>query len=239
MSDVVTQEAPQATEQATQQTAPAWTSQLAGDLQSQDAFKQFGTLHDFARSYLDLQSKYEQAGSGVKVPGEGATDEEMAAFRQAMGIPEGPDGYEFEIQNAPEDVSFDEFKQLAAEVGLTPQQAQKLVEWDMQRRASEQQQQTEQFKATRDEALKHLQERHGEKWEGKLERALRLVERAGGPELRQELNDTGIGNNPKLIDTFIKLAEMTSEDGIVFGSNSDATKDLDFAKIYPSHYGKK
>lgn len=228
----------EATPQATEAPqAPAWTRQLPLDLQSQDAFKQFGTIHDFARSYLDLQSKQEQAG--VRVPGEGATDEEIAAFRQAMGIPEGPDGYEFEIQNVPEDVSFDEFKQLAAEVGLTPQQAQKLVEWDMQRRASEKQQQDEQFKATRDEAIRHLQERHGDKWESKLEKALRLVEKAGGTELRQELNETGIGNNPKLIDTFIKLADMTSEDGIVFGSGSDATKELDFAKIYPSHYGKK
>lgn len=228
--DGAPQEAPQAPQ------APAWKSQLAGDLQSQNVFDQFGTLNDFARSYLDIQSQYQQAQQAPRIPGAEASDEELAAFRQAMGIPDGPDGYEFQIENAPEEVSFDEFKQLAHELNLTADQAQRLAQWDIQRRASEQQASEAQRKASRDEALKHLQESHGEQWESKLEKALRLVERAGGAELRAELNDTGIGNNPKLIDTFIKIAEMTSDDGIVFGGATDKSRQLDFRKIYPSHY---
>lgn len=69
----------------------------------------------------------------VKLPGEDASDEEIAAYREKVGIPEAADGYEFTL---PEHVQIpqgievtaerqDAFAEFAHEAGLTKQQAER------------------------------------------------------------------------------------------------------------------
>ena len=68
---------------------------------------------------------------GLKVPGEGATDEERAAFdseyRKAMGVPEEAGGYELPEVTIPEGLEIkgefnDAYKAAAHKYGLTPEQ---------------------------------------------------------------------------------------------------------------------
>jgi hypothetical protein len=72
------------------------------------------------RAYLDLEKRMHAM---VRVPGEGCTDEEVCAFRRAMGIPDAPDGYAIEVRH--EMLASDpEINARLHQAGFTPAQAQ-------------------------------------------------------------------------------------------------------------------
>lgn len=72
------------------------------------------------RAYQDLERRMH---SMVRVPGGDCSDEEVGAFRRAMGIPDSPDGYAIECRH--EMLSSDpEINARLHEAGFTPAQAQ-------------------------------------------------------------------------------------------------------------------
>ncbi|MBX9633857.1 MAG: hypothetical protein K2X44_02655, partial [Magnetospirillum sp.] len=72
------------------------------------------------RAYLDLERRMH---SMVKVPDDGCSDDELCAFRRALGIPDSPDGYDIQASHAL--LSSDpEVNRCLHEAGFTPQQAQ-------------------------------------------------------------------------------------------------------------------
>lgn len=72
------------------------------------------------QAYLDLEKRMHRM---VEVPGEDSDDEQLAAYRRAMGIPDGPDGYR--ISHRHEMLSPDpEVNRRLHEAGFTPKQAQ-------------------------------------------------------------------------------------------------------------------
>lgn len=72
------------------------------------------------RAYQDLERRMH---SMVKVPGDGCSDDELCAFRRALGIPDGPDGYD--IQTRHELLTSDpQVNARLHEAGFTPRQAQ-------------------------------------------------------------------------------------------------------------------
>ena len=99
-------------------------------------YKDFGAL---AKSLKDSKAAAMAKNEGmIKLPGEDASDEDLAAFRSALGVPEAPEGYEITApENLPEGVEFDEelagnFAQVAHGLNLPPAAVQKLVEWNLE-----------------------------------------------------------------------------------------------------------
>jgi len=80
--------------------------------------KQYEKLPDVLTAAYEAQTKLKNI---VPVPGEKATDEELSAYMRAIGVPEKPEGYEFEAELADEDKT--ELQKLAHANGLTPSQA--------------------------------------------------------------------------------------------------------------------
>lgn len=66
-----------------------WREGLDEDLRK--TADRFNSPQDALRAIQALQKREGQ----VRVPGKDATDEERAAYRKAVGIPDSPDGYEF------------------------------------------------------------------------------------------------------------------------------------------------
>jgi len=93
--------------------AGEWIAQLSDDLKEHEAFTSFETLSDFAKAHIDTLGKVSnlegekstlegkatdlegKLANSIPKLGESATDEEKAAYRKAMGIPEKPEEYEF------------------------------------------------------------------------------------------------------------------------------------------------
>ena len=117
----------------------AWYSEMPKELHSEAArFKSPETLLKAA-----IERKQELSSRPPKealvVPGEGASDEEKAAYREKRGIPEGPDGYKFELgmtnnpekpwelPQQPDEELLERFRSRAHDLGLSNVQAQGIV----------------------------------------------------------------------------------------------------------------
>ena len=80
---------------------PDWFMNLSGESADDDnpsnrdyvKGKNFKTLDDVVKSYREAERAVRDGGR-VKVPGEGATAEDVAAYRKAIGVPDKVDGYE-------------------------------------------------------------------------------------------------------------------------------------------------
>ena len=92
-------------------------------------FDNIGNVFDMAKMVVAGSRKISAHGEQlknategyVKIPGEGATPEEIVAYRQAQGVPETSDGYEL---NVPKEGGYDKVadmvKAAAHEVGIPP-----------------------------------------------------------------------------------------------------------------------
>ncbi|MDW2743689.1 peptidase [Atlantibacter subterraneus] len=140
--------------------------------------------------------------------------------------PEGaPETYEFK---AAEGVELDtealkDFEPVARELNLTNEQAQKLVDAYPKILAGVQQRQVEAWqKQTQDWAadVKADKEIGGDKLTASLSKAQQALETFGTPELKEYLNETGLGNHPELVKAFVKIGKAMSEDNMVSAGNT-------------------
>lgn len=116
------------------------------------------------------------------------------------------------------------FKTLAAELGLSCQAAQKLVDWEFAYSTQNTQALAD---AQRNEILQHwkdqTREMLGAQYKERTSQALEAVQRFGGEELRALLDATGLGNHPAVVRTFYEISRQTGEDQSVGGRVSAGT----------------
>ena len=214
---------------------PAWMAQLPDDLKSTEALTKFATIGDLGKSYLELEGKM---GKAVTVPGEGATAEEWARYRKAMGVPDNATDYKLEKVELPKTVSYDdkaraEFKELAHKANLTPEQASLMHTWHLKNLMGNVIANLKVEKATAAETETKLRERWGANFELNkvyMERGWNLI---ASPSLAEKLNRVGLGNDIEFIEKIVALGAKSSEKP--FQAGTQATAERDPAKIlYPN-----
>ena len=140
----------------------------------------------------------------------------------------------------PEGVVFDEssldaFKNLSQEMGLSLEQVQKLVDFEgrfVRQGESEEQNQKQQIM---ENWARQTREMYGPKLEEAVSCAVRAADAFGGPELRQLLQSTGLGNHPVIVRTFNEIGKRISEDSFP-GGKPAAVQDKTFAEaLYGKH----
>ena len=140
--------------------------------------------------------------------------------------------------SVPEEYSFDsiesigeseaaEFSEFARKAGLTQDQATTVIN-EYKNIVSAQHGKMEEFKEEmRVKSMESLKSEFGDDLTSKLEGARKVVIDLGGEGLSNYLDDTGLGNNPELIKTFIKMSELIGEDSkatIGAGTKSTGSK---------------
>lgn len=70
--------------------SPNWLEKLPEDIRASDSLKTVQSLGDLAKNYIETKKL---VGKKFEMPGEGATPEQIAAFRKVTGAPEKPEGY--------------------------------------------------------------------------------------------------------------------------------------------------
>lgn len=164
----------------------------------------------------------EQQAAETEQP-EGAAPEDKAEQK-----PEGaPEQYAF---NAIEGVTIDEvvvgaFSEVAKELNLPQEQAQKVLD---KVAPVIQARQMEQLQVAREgwaEATKSDKEIGGDSLEANLGTAKKALDAFATPELRTLLNESGLGNHPEVIRFFYRTGKAISEDRFVGGQAGKATTD--------------
>lgn len=126
------------------------------------------------------------------------------------------------------------FKQAAAEVKLPADALGKWLALEENHRAQTAQQQAQQELDRLEKWAHQTQDEWGETWQEEVSKAVRAADAFGGPELRQLLEETGLGNHPVIVRTFHAVAQCMSED-ITPGGVPSAQTDKTFTQAL---YGK-
>lgn len=216
--------------------APAWvTSQLPKDLREEAALHQFKTPGELAKAFLDAEQK---AQKGLTRPSDEASAEEWAAYREALGIPEGPDGYQFEVGEGEE---LDEeltgwFREAAHEAGLSQEQAQRLLEkWN---ESNSPEAQAEKLKEGREKVEQTLRDEWGKNFDANLNLAFKAMEQFGDEDFRSYLDETGMGNDPRMIKAMSQIGRSMLDDSFVSGKTAERgeTEEEVLRRRYPKMY---
>jgi len=221
------------------------------------------SAHDNTASGFDLQLFAELAVDGTVVPGvtpaaesdsaaaiptdavPAPTDKPAAAPKSLLGENTAddkaadvatPDAYEdFKL---PEGFDWDDkvggsFKEMAKEMGLSQDNAQKLVDLGAQMMGG-------QSTALQDASTAQAEEWYNESTskfkDADIQVANKALETFGTPELTAMLKATGLSNNPEVIGMFNRIGAATSE-GKMIDSNTAAAQSRLYANS-PSMYNK-
>jgi hypothetical protein len=154
----------------------------------------------------------EQTQAGEQQTDEGGSDgppEEYGEFTL-------PEGVEVDQE------TLDTFKTKAKELGLSQEKAQELVDLQAQTAQSSQKQLkdaiAQQHQQWLDQA-KQDEEIGGEQFDQNVETARKAIETFGTPELKQFLDESGLGNNPEMIRFARRIGAAISEDSLTPGGS--------------------
>jgi hypothetical protein len=155
--------------------------------------------------------------------GEGKTDDGKGDGKTAA-----PETYEF---TPPEGITISDavkgaYAEFAKEAGLTQEQAQKGVDKIAPVMAAVQKEALSAQVETWASDSKADKEFGGDNLDANLAIANRGLQAYGSPKLIEMLNQTGLGNHPEFIRTFLKIGKTVSEDTKVTGTTTAAPKTL-------------
>ena len=204
-------------------------SETDGNATTDTASQEAG--QDVATNDTQLTQEAEAAAAAEAEAGSDADAEgsESADGADKTKDPESdvPDTYEFQI---PEGAVFDQtmaddFTPLAKDLGLTQENADKLVGFFAEKAIPHLQQQfTNQLveaqaaqQAKWAEAAKGDEEFGGDKFDENAATAKAVLQKLGTPELTAFLNETGLGDHPEVIRFFYRVGKSISEDSLVGG----------------------
>lgn len=137
-----------------------------------------------------------------------------------------PEKYEFKPAEGQEldTAALEQFEPIARELNLSNEQAQKMVDlYGTKILPMVQQQQAEAWQKTTEQwaaDVKADKEIGGDKLTASLSKAQQALETFGTPELKEYLNETGLGNHPELVKAFVKIGKAMSEDNMVSAANT-------------------
>lgn len=187
-----------------------------------------------------------QAASTEAVTEAVTTTPEATATQQAEGqeatteakakVEGAPEKYEFVM---PEKASMDEagltaFGDFAKSQNLSQEAAQKLLDAMAPAAAARQQEQIEAVKSQWVESSKSDKEIGGDKLNENMAIAKKALDQFGTPELRDLLNESGLGNHPEIIRAFYRAGKAISEDGFVAGRTTNANTNDPAKRLFPN-----
>ena len=129
-----------------------------------------------------------------------------------------PEKYEFKVPEGMEvDAKLVEtLTPIMKDLKLSQEQAQKLVDayapYIQQQAKAQTEKSISEYKSIVNEWKTEAQKELGADADKKLSLAAKAINKFGSPELRTLLNETGVGNHKELVNFFIKVGTMISED---------------------------
>jgi hypothetical protein len=188
-----------------------WRAALSDEFKEHEYVKQFENPTAFVKDALVNKDKLSKA---IFKPGKGASDEEMASYRKAMGIPDKPDDYEFpQTEGVKHDEKMVQWARgIFHQAGLDKEQAGLIAQaWDGFVKGLTEADEAAQTEAVK-EAEKQLKEEWGDKYDQNLEYTKRGWKKFSNEDFDKFVDETGIGNHPALIRFIFAVGQAMGED---------------------------
>jgi len=184
---------------------------------------------DAIKAIVDLRTQNSQM---IRIPGEGATDDDKAKYRKALGIPEKEDGYKIELPAGMEMTDADKavlnrvmpiaFKNGVPQTAFNGFVADYLaLQRDMQAQV------VSAIKQFGDASEAKLKKEWGADYEPNLNLANRVGEVYGGQEFKEFLNTTPlaaggmIGDHPMIVKFLATLGRRTDEGDLLLSATRE------------------
>ena len=176
-------------------------------------------IADDADSGGDTEATVDDTGEGSQTPPDTYADFVM------------PEGVEVDA------ALLTEAAPLFKELGLTQDQAQKLVDFQAQQAKAGSESQVDAFNQLMNdwqEQSKNDKEFGGDKFDENVGIARKAIDAFGTPELKQLLEEHGVGNHPEVIRFMVKVGKLTAED-VPGGTTTTTSKAKDtVSMLYPN-----
>ena len=230
------------TTEATETAAVDWKSSLPDDVKTDPSLTDIKDVANLAKSYVHSQKMIGK--DRVTLPGKEATNEEWGTFYSELGRPEEAKSYDFGERPAlPKGLEYDEdfehsFRNTAHEAGLTGKQAKALYDGYNNYIATKSETQGESLELQKTEWIDTLKKDFGKAYDERIDLAKRAVESYGDADLKEWLNQTGMGNNPMMVKLFSKIGEQVAEGKSDTGSDRAFVMTPDQAKAEIARYNR-
>jgi hypothetical protein len=153
--------------------------------------------------------------------------DQVEMWFKAAGRPEKADDYEFKRPTLPEDLPYDEeeeknFRQWAHANGFNKKQAANLYDAVVKTRVEKHAAWSESRKRERAELDAALVREHGGNIEGVKQGALTVMQKYADDQFRQYLDQTGLGNDPRMVRVLAKIHKDLNGDTRLKGATAPA-----------------
>lgn len=216
--------------------APEWRLNLPEDLRNNPSLSKFETVEGMAKSYANLERML--GGDKVPVPKDWDDEGQRQMLIEAVR-PAEPAAYNLPLPENLDDelvksYSKDEesyWRQTFHEAGLSEWQAKKLFEAGVKPRIETWQQSRTDQDNQRQEAVRALQREWGGAYDANVNAAKVALNEYADEDFRGYLDQTGLGNHPKMLRAFAKIGQqMMGDRRLQGGDGGPATPaDLDAA----------
>lgn len=194
----------------------AWKNELPDELGKHSIWSKYDNVTDLVKGAINAQS---QVGKKAEDFWFSEDENDIARRREIMNIPKEVDGYEITTGDIPEGTEIDEtrigsFKEIAHNLGLTNEQAQAIVNWEIESGATNLQEIEQAEELSIREAEETLRkEWGGNDYEYNMGKVANVMDYLGLGEFK---DDPAIGNNVDFIKAvFESIVPIISEDEII------------------------
>lgn len=194
---------------------PAWKDYIAG-IQDEGARKlgeRYESAEEALKGHAEAVKMARTRDGFVKVPGKDATDEDRAAFRKAMGVPDGPESYGIAL---PEEMTkadpgavdrLGAFLKMAHGFNIPREAATAIVNWHNEQNRTSLQQFADAERKDRETADASLKEAWGADYSTNRELAARAALWAAGDELTDHMTKLGLDvSDPSALIEGVRLS---------------------------------
>ena len=188
---------------------------LPDDLAREPSLRNFDSVDKLAKSYVHAVRKMGvPADQLMRVP-QNADDPAWNDVYNSMGRPESADQYTFDERYA--EANLDDFKNIAHNLGLSQNQAEKILDMYSQANYDQMEQAEARHSEMQVEGINALQKEWGKSYNENVELARRAFTNFASKEALDVMEDSGLGNHPEIVKMFSKIGNLLKEDGIMVG----------------------
>lgn len=210
----------------------AMRQQMAGgDEKLLNELKRYRSAEAIGKALRDAKVAAKQKQSPLSL-GEDATEEEVKAFREAMGIPEEAkdypinwrDGYE---PNEFDNAMLDDFKGFMHGKNIDPKTAQAAMEWYQENTQVIEQTRNEAMANRAEQTQEHFRSIYGAEYKGNMAAANELIKTQLGEEGYQDFLQMRLENGERLQDQPFMVEMLVNLGTEYYGSNAIVNGDIE------------